>query len=122
WRERVAALVHAGAEPIGVRGLRDRRVLPAIDVVQRLRSVPPTTTVEAMRAASAVSGDDPDAVMRWGQHEGVTLRWERVGEDGIYDLIVNPRWTQCGDGIAQPAAFYGRYANAPARQVDDDAF
>ncbi|MGH7746762.1 MAG: methyltransferase domain-containing protein, partial [Candidatus Dormibacteria bacterium] len=107
WRERVEeALKEEPGRAVGIRDLCDGRVARWVEAARSLQ-------------ASAASGEDPDAVMKWADRIGVELNWDGFERDGIYQMVCNPRWKE-QEGLPEMArAQYRRYGNAPSRSIGD---
>ena len=121
WRQRVAlALLQRPGMAVGVSRLRDRRVGGSIDAFRLLcLESGDLRFANHLRTACAVSsGDSPDEVKQLAQELGVGFCWQRFNEDGLYDVVFNPRWVQAARLSDLPDAYYRKYANSPAA-IDD---
>jgi len=128
WRDTVdRRLTTRPGEPVGVRGIRDRRVASSVEAVRALRAGDGATTVAHLRdvvdaAVTRDTSEDVNAILAWARERGLPLAWHPLDADGAYELIVNPSWESLPRTADQPHAFYRRYGNAPARNVGDAEF
>ena len=115
-RRRLAAAPEAA---VGVRGLRDARVVGAVAVERRLAAAAADAwTVDQLRAlGQRQAGEDPGAVTQLAEQLGVGLSWQGSGAGGVYDGIFNPQWTAVRAAPAVTAV--AQYANTPAQVLDD---
>ena len=122
WRVTVEeALAQCPGLTVGVRGIRDGRVAQLIEAVRRLqREGCGERDVAHLRAACAgILGEDPDAVMRLAQRLGVELSWQGFGGDGLYDVILNPRWKEEVGRAEALKADYRLFGNTPTQSKRD---
>ncbi len=108
---------------VGVRGIRDQRAGSAIEAARLLRDADSrlTTAAELQTALSAVTGEDPHAVVQLANDLGVAISWRGFSADGIYDAIFNPQWqTKAVENAKNARSFdYSRFTNAPALSTAD---
>jgi pristinamycin I synthase 3 and 4 len=122
WRDALEqALAQEPGLSIGVRGIRDRRVAGAVEVVRLLRDpAAPAGTPGQLRAVAArVSGEDPDSVMKLAQSFGVEFCWQGFGSEGVYQGIFNPRWERLNGDAEAPQGYYRQYGNEPSQGIKD---
>src|SRR5262249_44813100 len=118
WREDLAeALAQEPEAAVGLRGLRDRRVAPAVTAV-RLLHTPDHALAAAGQlhtACAEVGGEDPDAVIQLARRLGAALCWQGFDAAGVYAVVFNPRRGALAGLPEAPRSAYRRYANAPIR-------
>ena len=108
------ALERPGAS-LGLRGFRDQRVVSAIEAA-RLLNEPTNEPFDAaqLHARSLeVGGEHPDNVERLAEHLGVAFHWIKLGIDGHYDGVFDPRWEACHSLRVESIGHYRCFANFP---------
>src|SRR5262249_52593440 len=93
------------AAAVGLRGIQDGRVAPAIAVLHLLESQNPNNAAELRKAGAAARGEDPNRIMGLAAELGKELHWRAQTSGGRWDAIFNPRWKEKEAASAQPAAF-----------------
>ncbi|HEX4606131.1 MAG TPA: amino acid adenylation domain-containing protein [Candidatus Angelobacter sp.] len=100
---------------VGMRGIRDRRVAPAVAAVELLGGQRLPSQVEELQSAcAAMGGEDPNAIILLAKDLDVSLFWQGFGSDGDYQAIFNPLWQERKAGKNLPAVHYRQYGNEPA--------
>ena len=115
------ALERPGAS-LGLRGFRDQRVVSAIEAA-RLLNEPTNEPFDAaqLHARSLeVGGEHPDNVERLAEHLGVAFHWIKLGIDGHYDGVFDPRWEACHSLRVESIGHYRCFANFPWHDLADD--
>ncbi|MBB6145125.1 amino acid adenylation domain-containing protein [Silvibacterium bohemicum] len=104
---------------IAVRGIRDGRVLPAIEAVRLLNDEEGRIASAAqLRAASAaVAGQDPGTLIALAGSLGVAWTATAVTAEGIYSAVFNPRWMKAAFAAVKDTA--QAFANDPAHSAGD---
>ena len=118
WREEVTTVLsQKPGSSVGVRGVRDGRVAGAVKVADYFRTHAgrhvKAQELKAIYEESA--GQDPDDLIRWAESLGAEPYWQNFGDDGVYELILNPQWRHASAKCAVPGSYYRRYGNAPAQ-------
>jgi pristinamycin I synthase-3/4 len=105
---------------IGVRGIQEGRVAPAVAALQLVESQNSNSTAgELLTASAATRGEDPNLLMRLASEMGVEIQWRDFSSNGIYDAIFNPRWREKKAEKDLPTAYYRKYGNDPAIAAED---
>jgi amino acid adenylation domain-containing protein len=114
WRRALQETLAAHPDhAIGVRGVPDRRVGPAVAAVGRLHEAADHSTAATIRALSRQGeGEHPDDVCRLARELDVDVSWQRFDADAIYDVVFNPRWSTAPCQPEAPRSYYRRYTNA----------
>ena len=123
WRTTVkAALEAAPAEPVGLRGVLDSRLASIGQSTFMLRQGRwgAATVGDLKRVSGDRMGEHPEAVARFAARLGVDVNWQRLDGQGLYDVILNPRWTADMGLKTLPPGYYKRYTNAPSRRTVDN--
>ena len=119
WRPAVEQLLEqAGTSTVGVRGVGERRVAPAVKATRLLRESGETLAdvSQVRRACEDADGADLDALTEWARSRGATVHWGGTNAEGAIDLILNPRWQATADTAETTGLDYRQYANTPVRR------
>jgi len=93
WRESVDRLLTAGhGLSVGVHGVINRRTSAAFKLSRLVESDAESRPVRELVAACVAEGEDPDAFADCAAAHGVSVAWSRLGADGTFDVVFNPRW------------------------------
>ncbi|HEY7403991.1 MAG TPA: amino acid adenylation domain-containing protein, partial [Candidatus Angelobacter sp.] len=104
---------------VALRGLRNGRIAAAVEAVQLLHEDHSgISSVDQLRTASARPGEGPEAVVELARNLKIDYCWRGFGNDGIYDVVFNPRWEPVAAIENLPPSHYRRYANAPAQAAE----
>jgi len=119
WRRKLEqALVERPGASIAVCGMRNRRVAAAVQAVELLRTdLAGITSIDQLKMAHS-GGEDPAAVVELARCLNVEYCWQGFHDNGVYDVIFNPRWEAMPALEDLPASHYRRYANAPAQAAE----
>ncbi len=115
WRRRLQAAVQQMPQcALGVRGIRDGRVMPAIEAVRLLRNEDGgiASAAQLRAAAATAAGQDPEALTALARSLGLDCVRTAVTVEGIYRAVFNPRWTK---------ATYTAVSGAPQTFANDPA-
>ncbi|HZE25195.1 MAG TPA: amino acid adenylation domain-containing protein, partial [Blattabacteriaceae bacterium] len=105
---------------VGVRGIRNGRVAPAVAALEMLdRQDTNVTAGEIVAASVATRGEDPNLIARLASEMDVEVQWRAFSSTGTCDAIVNPRWREKKAEKDLPAAYYRKYGNDPALAAED---
>jgi amino acid adenylation domain-containing protein/non-ribosomal peptide synthase protein (TIGR01720 family) len=106
---------------VGVMGIHDGRVAPAVKAVELLQSADQAlSNASQLRSTCAYSGgEDPNTVIYLAKRLGTKLYWQGFNAEGIYNAIFNPQWQGQKSEPEVPASYYRQYANAPALNTGD---
>ncbi len=120
WRRELEKkLLERPGASVALRGIRNGRIAGAVAAVQLLHDDrAAVSSVDQLKAASARQGEDPAAVVELARRLNVEYCWRGFVDDGIYDVIFNPRWEPVAAIENMPASHYRRYANAPAQAAE----
>ncbi len=121
WQRELRNMLSATpSSSVGVRGIRDGRVAPAVAALVLLDSQDANGTAAELVAASAPTrGEDPNLPMRLASEMGVEMQWRAFSSTGTYDAIFNPRWREKKAEKDLPPTYYRKYGNDPALAAED---
>src|SRR5262249_17305381 len=105
---------------VGIRGIPDRRVSGSVAALGMLQGDDGQTNAGQIRAAiEAPDGEDPTVLGQLSRELGAELTWRRLGKDGIYDAIFNPRWVAADKAAEAGTESYTRLANSPVHVANE---
>jgi amino acid adenylation domain-containing protein len=121
WQQELRSILSDSPNSsVGVRGIRDGRVAPAIAALQLLESQSSNSTAGDVLAASATTrGEDPNLIMRLASEIGVRMQWRGLTSNGTCDAIFNPHWREKKAEKDLPSTYYRKYGNDPALAAED---
>jgi amino acid adenylation domain-containing protein len=119
-RELRSILSETPASSVGVRGIKEGRVAPAVAAVALLDSQNTNSTAGDVVAASAATrGEDVNLLTRLASEMDVEMQWRAFSSTGNCDVIFNPRWREKKAEKDLPLAYYRKYGNDPALAAED---
>ena len=123
WQQQLIERLAGKTKSVGIRGIPDRRVAPAVETVRLIFDPSHAMNAEQVRTAIAnVSGEDLNRLISLSHDLKTRTAWRGFGKDGLYHVIFNPRWTAQEDFPETGLEHYGRFANAPALSLKDAGF
>lgn len=104
---------------VGLCGFPDRRVAGIVATARLLRnSDADISNAEQLRAAAdSAVGEDPNEVMLLARRFAVEYCWKNFSANGIYDLILRPKWISVENESSIPLARLQDYGNVPAQMA-----
>src|SRR5262249_13791923 len=120
WRQELEKkLAQRPGAAVALRGMRNGRIAAAVKAVHLLHEDRAgISSADQLKAACARPAEDPAAVAELARRLNVDYCWRGFSNDGIYDVIFNPRWEAVAAIENLPASHYRRYANAPAQAAE----
>lgn len=121
WQRELRNILSATpSSSVGVRGIRDGRVVSAVAALEVLDSQNLNSTAGEIVTASALTrGEAPNLPMRLASEIGVEMHWRAFSSIGTYEAIFNPRWREKNAEKDLPPAYYRKYGNDPALAAED---
>ncbi len=121
WQHELRSILSkTQSSSVGVRGIRNARVVPAVAALEILDGQDTNGTAGEIVAASvATRGEDPNLIARLASELNVEVQWRAFSSSGTCDAIFNPRWREKKAEKDLPAAYYRKYGNDPALAAED---
>jgi pristinamycin I synthase-3/4 len=123
WQQKLVEQLAGQSKAIGIAGIPDDRVAPAVEAMRLISDSSQTINAEQVRQAVAnVCGEDLNRVISLSRELKTSLEWRGFGGNGLYDVIFNPQWME-QEALAETSLdHYRAFANAPALPLKDAAF